>query len=176
MCIFMPPFFPHLFVSAYQTDRHTVTRLIQEQHSGARICSQKWHPPLLLLFSFSNQSNPDSQRYTATRRSRLRPRVCELGYRDDRLAGETGEQTIARVCITTPADSRVTETQGSFVPSEGETLSWRSRNAPKSSTRSPGEDSSLNHCNIYKRRWSSTYLAVLVGRRVFSDVFKGGEI
>lgn len=25
MCIFMPPFFPHLFVSAYQTDRHTVT-------------------------------------------------------------------------------------------------------------------------------------------------------
>lgn len=90
--------------------------------------------PLSFLFSSSNQSNPDSQRYTATRRSRLRPRVCELGYRDDSLAGETREQTIARVCITTPADSRVNETQGSFVPCEVETLSWWSQQSQKSGT------------------------------------------
>lgn len=54
------------------------------------------------------------------------PVFAELGYRDDSLTGETREQTIARVCITTPADSCVKETQGSFVPSEVETLSWRS--------------------------------------------------
>lgn len=89
-------------------------------------------PPF--LFSFSNQSNPDSQRYTATRRSRLRPCVCELGYRDDSLTGETREQTVARVCVATPADSRVKETQGSFVPSEVETLSWRSQQSQKSCT------------------------------------------
>lgn len=40
---------------------------------------------LSFLFSFSNQSNPELQRYTATRRSRLRPCVCELGYQDDSL-------------------------------------------------------------------------------------------
>lgn len=79
------------------------------------------------LFSFSNQSNPDSQRYTATRRSALRLSISKLGYRDDSLTGETTGQTIARVCSTTPADSRANETQGSFVPSEVETLSWRSQ-------------------------------------------------
>lgn len=64
MCIFMPPFFSHLFVSAYQTDQDTVTRLILEQRLGARICFQKWHHcTFFFLFSFSNQSNPDSQLY-----------------------------------------------------------------------------------------------------------------
>lgn len=130
MRIFMPPFFPHLFVSAYQTDRDTVTRLIQEQHLGARICFQKWHHCAFFspfLFSFSNQSNPDSQRFTATRRPALRLSIYKLGYRDNSLTGETTGQTIARVCSATPADSRANETQGSFVPSEVETLSWRSQ-------------------------------------------------
>lgn len=127
MCIFMPPFFPHLFVSAYQTDRHTVTRPIQEQHLGARICFQKWHrcafsPPSLFFLASPIKAIP-------IRSATLQPDApvfAELGYRDDSLAGETREQTIARVCITTPADSCVKETQGSFVPSEDETLSWRS--------------------------------------------------
>lgn len=79
------------------------------------------------LFSFSNQSNPDSQRFTATRRSALCLSIYKLGYRDNSLTGETTGQTIARVCSTTPADSRANETQGSFVPSEVETLSWRSQ-------------------------------------------------
>ena len=32
MDIFMASFFPHLFVSAYQTERGTVTSLILQQH------------------------------------------------------------------------------------------------------------------------------------------------
>lgn len=41
MDIFMASFFPHLFVSAYQTERGTVTSLILQQHLRTDIGFQK---------------------------------------------------------------------------------------------------------------------------------------
>lgn len=128
MCIFMPPFFPHPFVSAYQTDRDMVTELIQEQHLGARICFQKWHHCAFFffsfLFSFSNQSNPESQLYTATQRSDLPLCVCKLGYRDGSLTGEMTEQSpaLAARLLQTAVETRH---RAPLYHVKVETLTWQ---------------------------------------------------
>lgn len=41
MCILMASFFPHLFVSAYQTDWGPVTLLVQQQHLRSDIGFKK---------------------------------------------------------------------------------------------------------------------------------------
>lgn len=98
MCIFMPPFFPHLFVSAYQTDQGTVTRLIHEQRLGARIRFQKWHHCMFFfpfLCSLSNQSNPDSQLYAEPDVPIYKCVSCELGYRDNSRVRRRNKQSLA---------------------------------------------------------------------------------
>lgn len=98
MRIFMPPFFPHLFVSAYQTDQDTVTRLIHEQRLGACIRFQKWHHCTLFFSPFPcnppNQSNPDSQLYAEPDVPIFKCVSCELGYRDNSRVRRQNKQSL----------------------------------------------------------------------------------
>lgn len=52
MDIFMASFFPHLFVSIYQTERGTVTSLIPQQHLRTDINFQKIVQPSKFVLPF----------------------------------------------------------------------------------------------------------------------------
>lgn len=89
----------------------------------AALRSMYWFPKMaplyvFFLFSCSNQSNP----LRWARHADLQLCICKLGYRDDSHTGEKTEQSVTGVFRMASADNNANEKQGSFVPSEVETM------------------------------------------------------